>query len=319
MKKIIIVSSRFYCGGTLVLSLLCKLLQEHGLDTKIFYVHTFPSEKDKFIVFWYRWLIYTLKYRIKILIFNTIKNTKYAENKKYSLINRYIPIKGIKEKILPFYNRKNTIVIYPEVVYGNFLCAKHVVRYLLYHYNYKRKENAYNNNDTFICYREIFNDWELNPLGIKLNLNYFDNNLYRQYNFNERKGNCYILRKGKNRIDLPNSFDGPVIDSDTKETDIVKIFNTCKFCYSYDTQTFYTSIAAVCGCIPIVVLEPGKTKDDYLNKNENNIPGVAYGNSKEEIDYAIRTRNDLLKNLDFSESNEDNIIKFITFLNKKFH
>ena len=69
MKKIIIVSSRFYCGGTLVLSLLCKLLQEHGLDTKIFYVHTFPSEKDKFIVFWYRWLIYTLKYRIKILIF----------------------------------------------------------------------------------------------------------------------------------------------------------------------------------------------------------------------------------------------------------
>jgi len=45
-----------------------------------------------------------------------------------------LTIKGCKRKLLPCVS-KNTIVIYPESVYGNFLKAKNVVRYRKLIYN----------------------------------------------------------------------------------------------------------------------------------------------------------------------------------------
>ena len=103
-----------------------------------------------------------------------------------------------------------------------------------------------------------------------------------------------------------------------KENDIVEILNNSKYCYSYDTQTFYTSIAAVCGCIPIVMLESGKTRNDYLDIKENKLYGVAYGNCKEEIDYAINTRDLLIESLNYNKSNDNNILKFIELLKERF-
>lgn len=317
MKKIIILNARGYFGGTLILNLLCKLLRDNGIDAKILYIHEFYSENENLLKYWYLWLKYTIKYRIKQILFKLLKKTKYAKHKRFSIFS-YIPIKGIKEKYLPFYNRKDTIVIYPEMAFGNCLFAKNVVRYLLFHYKYKNIRSAYSNNDLFISYRDIFNDKGLNPDGHTLTLNYIDTNMYKQINYGERFGNCYLIRKGRSRNDLPSHFDGPIIDFGTPESDIVKIFNNSKYCYSYDTQTFYMNIAAICGCIPIVVLEPGKTRKDYLGSDEINIPGIAYGDSKAEIEYAINTRNDLLKNLDYTRTNNDNILNFINLLKNKF-
>ena len=317
MKKIIIVNARCYCGGTIVLSLLCKLLQEHGVNSKILYIHKFPEQTDNFLMFWFNWFVYTFKYNLLKIIYLVFKRTKYAENKRFSVF-KCTPVKDVKEKLTPFYNRKNTIVIYPEVIFGNILYAKNVVRYLLFNYKYSKTLNAYSKSDFFICFRDIFNDKALNPNEYKLQLNYFDFNLYKQYNFEERRGNCYIIRKGRNRKDLPASFDGDIIDTGMEESKIVEIFNKNKYCFCYDTQTLYTIIAAVCGCIPIVMLEPGKTKNDYLGENERLTYGVAYGNFKDEIDYAIRTRGKLLESLNFSKNNEENILRFIDLLNEKF-
>ena len=141
-------------------------------------------------------------------------------------------------------------------------------------------------------------------------LSHFDHDLYRQYNFGVREGDCYIIRKGSQRADLPNTFAGPIIDG-LKETEIVEIFNKCKYCYCYDTQTFYASIAAVCGCIPIIIPEPGKTKKDYLNESEMYTPGLAWGTSQDEIEYAINTRQELLNRLDFTERNRIGTDSFI--------
>ena len=95
---------------------------------------------------------------------------------------------------------------------------------------------------------------------------------------------------------MPSHFDGPVIDN-LREPDKVKVLNQCERCYLYDTQTFYASIAALCGCIPIVVPEPGKTKEDYV-KPDDEVRGVAYGDSPDEIDFALRTRNEVQKRID---------------------
>ena len=63
----------------------------------------------------------------------------------------------------------------------------------------------------------------------------------------------------------------------------------------YDMQTAYASIAALCGCIPISVLEPGKKKSDYIGKDDPEPFGRAFGDAPEEIEYAIRTREALRK------------------------
>lgn len=317
MKKIIILNSRNIYGGTIVLSLLGKLLTEKGFEAKVLYVHDFPSVYTKEWRFWLKWLIYAIKHRVKEVLYLFFKNTSLESLPFFSCF-QYVPIKDVKEKYLPFYNRNNTIVIYPEVVSGNILRAKQVVRWLLYYHNWKDKKNAYGVDDLVICYRKKFNDWILNPHGYELKLNFFDREMYRQYNFEERTGNCYILRKGAGRKDLPKEFDGPVIDYGMSEKEIVRIFNNSKYCYSYDTHTFYVRIAAVCGCVPIVILEPGKRKSDYLSELEINIEGVAYGNTKEEIERAIATRHNLLESLDYSNKNDSNIENFIELLKERF-
>lgn len=224
---------------------------------------------------------------------------------------------GIKIQRNPFFRRDNTIVIYPEYLYGNPLHAKHVVRWLLYHYKFENMPGAYDKSDLFFCYRQFFNNVNLNPLGLEMHINYFDNQLYRQYNFGPRSGKCYILRKGKSRQDLPEHFDGPVYDNDMTQEELVKMFNEHEYCYSYDTQSFYSAIAAICGCKSVVVMEPGKTEKDYLGKGETHY-GIAYGDTPEQLEYAEKTKELLIKSLDYKDRNEANVKAFIPVLEEKF-
>lgn len=86
---------------------------------------------------------------------------------------------------------------------------------------------------------------------------------------------------------MPQTFDGIIIDDLPEETK-VKVFNESERCISYDTQTAYSGLSALCGCLSIVIPEKGKTRSDYLTKDETNY-GVTYGTATKEIDYAKKT------------------------------
>jgi len=316
MKKIIIINTYTYCGGPVVLSELCRSLTKLGYDARLILLHSFPtSEKDLLNFSKRKLFIVNIKLAIAILLNRFFPTLGF--NKKYFPEYFIAPhLKGCRLQISPFFSNKKTIVLYPEIVYGNPLKAKNVVRWLLYFNRYPQEKSAYNKNDLFICFREIFNDYALNPSARKVKINYFDNDLYKQTNFSKRTGNCYFIRKGRNRKDLPSNFDGPILDN-LSEEEKVKILNECEFCYSYDTQTFYSSIAAICGCKSIVVPEPGKNKNDYRRTDENTY-GVAFSDSKEEIDRAQSTRDDLIKGLNYEESNRENALLFIKHINDFF-
>jgi hypothetical protein len=296
---------------------MCRELRKLGYDASLLMVPKFPIKAEDNNDFTRGLCDFQFKSIIKMHICRIFNKCKFVQHPRYKLF-RYMPVKGCKYKLWPFVNFEKSIVVYPEIVFGNPFKAPNVVRWFLFHNRYKNQPQAYDESDMFITFRDFFNDADLNPLGKKVTFSFFDKELYRQYNFGERKGNCYILRKGRNRADLPTEFDGPVFDNNMSQEDLVKMFNEHKFCYTYDTQTFYTKIAAVCGCIPIIVMEEGKTVEDYRSAADGTHFGVAYGDTPEQIEYALATRDKMIERLNFDQRNEDNAKKFVSIIEERF-
>lgn len=315
--KFVILSPRQDGGGAIALHCLCRKLLDIGIDAKIFYFYGENFQKNNnLIVESFYIILFYIKDFIKYIIY-IISKSKVIGGKTYYKDYFYEPIKGCKRKWTPFIS-EDTIVVYPDVIYGNILKAKNIVRWLLYFNRFRNDVNAYCKDDLFFCYREIFNDYQLNPECRMLYFQNFDFDLYKQINYGERFGCCYVVRKGKNRNDLPENFNGPVIDNWSEE-DKVKAMNKYKVCYFYDTQTFYTAIAAVCGCIPIIVMEPGKIKEDYLGSGEYPL-GVAYGDTINEIEYAEKTRDDCVNYLKQFDNNSIEMAEnFVRICKEYFH
>ncbi|WP_303839195.1 hypothetical protein [Selenomonas ruminantium] len=315
-KKIVIVSPRQGTGGAIVEHLLCKLLMERGYDAKIFYFESsFTGKNTSAYKTWTQYLSYLRHDTNKLIKSRLFPNAEFLRKGRYKGYN-YEPVRGCKRKYLPFVD-DDTIVVYSEGIYGNPLKAKNVVRWFLYKNRYPGDYNAYGQDDLFFSYREFFNDYKVNPECRLLKLYNFDFDLYRNYNKTERNGICYIIRKGNKRKDIPKKFDGPIID-DLSEKEIVDVFNNSKYSFSYDTQTFYTTIAAWCGCVSIIVPEEGKSRNDYVG-DDDNMYGIAYGESEDELEYAKNTRKLLVEKLNgFKEKNNVSVDNFILECKKKF-
>ena len=274
--RFVVVAPKNYRGGAIVLHELCRELCRQGHDARIFYYFDCIYKKNDKLNFWRNWVNFTWKD-----VINDIKKQKTRKKTKTDSLG------GCRRKIIPSVSN-DTIVIYPEVVYGNILNSRKTVRWLLSNNRYGNDPDAYGINDLFVCYRLQFNDQTLNPHNNRLAVGYYNFDLYKQTNFGERKGKCYLIHKGSMRSDLPLSFDGIVVDGLT-ETEKVKVFNECEYCISYDLQTGYTSIATLCGCMVIMAMEEGKTRKDYKKEDDPRMYGVAFGFDKEEIAYARET------------------------------
>lgn len=314
-KKIIIYNHPYYFGGTVVLSCLCKTLRELGYDARVMFAHHFKGrEDDEEGSLWKNWYWFMRVYASRIL-HRFFPKLKFLSR---SVIpeNPVTTMPGIKIQYNPFFWRPSTIIIYPECLMGNPLLSIHSLRWLLYFNKFKEGQKAFGKNEFVVAYREVFNDPKLNPECYTLRTPYFDSALYRRYNFGNRSGKCYIVRKGSNRADLPEKFDGTIIDN-LPEEEKVRVFNECEECYSYDTQTFYCSIAMLCGCESIVVMEPGKTEKDYLSPGETHY-GVAYGDTAEQRAFAQQTREKRIAQLDFAKQSRESVKKFVPILEKRF-
>lgn len=306
-RRIVIYSPRQKWGGPIVLHVLCKCLNELGYDATVFYSDVgVKNDCKNRVTYWRKIIGYYIKDTTKIVL-------SKIDSKNRAIYNGYrnYAIHGCKRKFTPFI-KENDIVIYPDIVYGNPLGAKNVVRYLLYYYQYKNDPKAYDDTDIFVAFREEFNDNELNHDNFIMTIPYFDLEYYKQTNFAKREGKCYIIRKGKDRDDLPSSLDGIIID-DLAEDDKIKVFNESEYCISYDLQTAYSSLAALCGCKSVIVPLIGKTPESYRNSDDPRY-GVAVGFSNEQLRYAEETIEDLRKN--YLDANKKSLEQVRVFANK---
>jgi hypothetical protein len=131
--------------------------------------------------------------------------------------------------------------------------------------------------------------------------NIYINPIFKRYNFEERSGVCYTIRKShwhKNPINFYKFYE-PVfnIPHDFQHTEVAEYFNTYKMFISYDPCTFLTIMAALCGCISVVYPQDNLTKKEWLkttaaadyfeSKDSTDLYGVAYG--MEDLQFAIDT------------------------------
>jgi len=166
---------------------------------------------------------------------------------------------GYDAEIMPFDKPitipDDTIVIYPEVVDGNPLKAKNVVRYYLNREGMAsgNKVNA-SPNDFILAFNKLYHD---NPQAIirKENLNphcYFGNKLTLN-----RKLDCTYIGKGSMYSDQCRVIDGTIEITRTAPADkegLADLLRQTRFFFTYDICTALTSEAIICGAIVVPLL-----------------------------------------------------------------
>ncbi len=203
----------------------------------------------------------------------------------------------------------DAIIIYPEIVIGNPLNAKNVVRWLLNEPGVLGGDGIFGENDIVFYFSKAFSEEEENLNYLHINELY--NNMFINKNLS-RNGSCYVMRKGKGRKiihDLSNSVE---ITDSTPSEELINTFNEKNYFYCYDTASFLAVQAALCGCISIVVPVEGLSAEEWIAKSETRKYGIAYG--EENIDHAVATLEKVkphLKNLEAKsyENVKDFILK----------
>jgi len=208
----------------------------------------------------------------------------------------------------------NAIVVYPEIVKGNPLNIKNVVRWLLYKPGVLHPFE-FGKDEMFFKVDELCEDIEITGGAQDLFL-WKVNPCYKNHKRPNRKGSCYIVRKGKEKQLVHDLDDSIKIDGKSHE-EIAEIFNRCEVFYSYDEATMYSQYAAVCGCTSIVIPGMYKSREDWIANHDLAKFGVAYG--LDDIAHAKETQNkviDLL--LERERAGVKTVASFIETTKEKF-
>lgn len=201
-------------------------------------------------------------------------------------------------------NLDDYIVVYYELVIGNPLNAKNVIRYMLHFPGYHTGFAFFGFNEYHILWEQTNNVMDFphcKRQEFPMKVTYMLDNIYNKIdaiNYDERSSDCYMIRKG---IGKPFIHPDNAIKLDGfKHEDIASIFKKSRYFYCYDEYTMYTRFAAMCGCIPIVVPDNQFKKKSDWNISKFVSYGIAYG--LEEIDKA-KEENETLEKLIEEEKN----------------
>ena len=280
-------------GGIVVLHKLCQLLNSIG-ETALVWYDCNPLSVNS---------LKTFKRKIRYFA-----NIWFNKNKFETPYNLKLATKD---------DLRDSVVIYPEVIAGNPLNAKNVVRWLLYKPGKHTGVTDYGLNDLFFYFLKEFDDpsWNRNPDN-KLYVVDYLSHIYKKRNNEKRSGVCYMVRKGNDRKLNYHPKDALKLD-DLSHYEISQAFNKYKYFISYDLYTMYTCFAAICGCIPVVVPKQGVSREEWLHSEESRY-GLAYG--FDDISWAVLTRSNLLKLISqMDKANHNYVCEFVKKCKKYFN
>jgi hypothetical protein len=226
-----------------------------------------------------------------------------------------------------YINVHNSIVIYCEAIGKNPLNAPNVVRWMLAELGANAPYGMVNNwgKNELIYYFNSEKKFKKSPEKVgsifKLLTTVYINPSIKIYNTEKRTGYCHAFRKMHlhKKISMIHPKDSFEITRNHSQEDYIKIFNNHKYFISYDPLTFLSIIAALCGCISIVYPIDGATKEQWLEmtaikgffneKRINNIYGIAYGYTPDELEYAENTIHLVKEQWDDFKKYENSLVK----------
>lgn len=264
-------------GGAIVLHRLCHLINQHT-ENKAFLIKLDPSTCGK----------YTLR---KIL--SKIKWRYYSQFKFITNENWNTPVwdKNI--------NVNASIVIYPEIISGNPLKAKNIVRWLLHQPGFHNGVVNYSSNELYFKFNSAINDFYINGSKMsdnELKIINYPIDIYNSTNISESRSieTCYLVRKGEHKT-IVHDKESVKIDG-LSHKEIAQIFRSSKKFICYDDYTAYSIFAVLCGCESYLVPSIGQSIEDwYPNKSDRY--GISFGFSSEQRQWAETTKHKVLEHI----------------------
>lgn len=213
---------------------------------------------------------------------------------------------------------EDVIVVYPEVICGNPLKAKNVVRWILSTIGvHGGSAETHQPEDLIVGFRKEFSGngcliTEENQVNIFYMIDWYKN-LFNSV----REKTCYLVHKGRKYHEKFDQHPTDSIKIDGKShKEVAKIFNESHTFYSYDLNSGYSKYAALCGCDSIIIPRPNLDFKDWIKRSRDRF-GIAYG--LEDLPRARKTLLLAQKTAKEQESiNLQNIKKFISLCEAHF-
>ena len=158
--------------------------------------------------------------------------------------------------------RKQAIVIYPEIIWGNPLQFNNVVRYILYYPGKLGGTKEYNKNELLVTYSKKYysNAGEMYFPCLDAKLFYKDDTLKDlDCYFVYKKGKWKEVKEFEYMIEINSSY------PETREK-LAQLLRKTKTLYSYDDCSLLLDEAYACGCNVKIITETGFV--DYVSNYE---------------------------------------------------
>lgn len=235
---------------------------------------------------------YTDQYGGVIVLHKLAEELANLGEKTFIISNRTSP-NSKAEKIsasgtFHFANMANSYVIYPEVVSGNPLNFKNVIRFVLYKPGVNGGDKIYDKSE--IVYSHTKYCVAGTPYENTPSLHCIDPKLDKFFDLGKaRSDTCTLIKKGRNKniYRAPNVIDS-YLGAHNMDSMLQNIFNKFEYFLSYDSASYHSIQAALCGCISIVVPEEGLSKEEWIARQPIMKYGIAYGEN--DIQWAIDTK-----------------------------
>lgn len=160
-----------------------------------------------------------------------------------------------------------TIIVYPEMLNGNMLGAKHVVRYFMHNPGHFTGRVEYGQEELYIRYSNSFARDYVPQKGSVVSphlmtISTTPSCYNREEVAKKREGTAYIVRKGKGK-DMVHDMEHAILLDGKSHEEVAVILKRVERLVSYDPVTAYSSFALLCGCPSIIILGNDETPDTY--------------------------------------------------------
>jgi hypothetical protein len=264
-KKFILIYAEPYSdmvGGIVALHKLCHMINEAGRNAYLLPMYA--------------------QFRIDV---GSTQERAINLAKTISLQDRYTLKPGLNTPVIDprIYTKiptlEDVVVLYPEIICGNPLDARHVVRWFLHDPGHFTKKVYYHTGELYFCYGP-----ETKPViipGSKLSKTFLEAPDYPLEHYNtrdwseQRSGTAYLLKKGRHKPICHPLEDSILIDG-MSHAETAAIFKRVKRFISYDSRTAYSKFAALCGCESVVIPDRGVSEDEWC-PDPFLRAGIAYG------------------------------------------